>query len=393
MFKIKHLNNRRKDTVFGYVRDETIQLALHIPVNISYICLQFYGPELHKDIKELIGLIFDNNMMEKQVQDIGYNISKLPLKQVDKNIITKAYKLLKDIESVITNHNNDQKKKSNNLKQLSLSYYELIPHEFGFRIPPSINTEKLLHKETLLIQLLSDIEVAIRLTENNFAMSVEQHFELLKCDMESINKSSVEFKMLNDYMKLTHAETHNRYKLEIECAYKLYKWSDNRFDKYLTNNNRMLLWHGCKLPRFVSVLSQGLTILPMESPVTGFFFGRGMYFSDMSSKQANFCFTSPENTVGLILLCEVALGDMNELLHVDYCANNLPQGKLSTKGCGITTPNPSTYKILNNGCVVPVGKGIKDYAVGSSLLYSEYVVYDTAQIKMKYLLKLKFDYT
>lgn len=69
-------------------------------------------------------------------------------------------------------------------------------------------------------------------------------------------------------------------------------------------------------------------------------FGKGVYFADMSSKSANYCFTSRENSTGILLLCEVALGGMNEKLNADYYASNLPPGKLSTKGLGRNAPNP-----------------------------------------------------
>jgi poly [ADP-ribose] polymerase len=39
-------------------------------------------------------------------------------------------------------------------------------------------------------------------------------------------------------------------------------------------------------------------------------FGKGIYFADMVSKSANYCFTTPDNSMGLMLLCEVALGNM-----------------------------------------------------------------------------------
>ena len=38
--------------------------------------------------------------------------------------------------------------------------------------------------------------------------------------------------------------------------------------------------------------------------------GKGVYFADMVSKSANYCNTSSANNTGLLLLCEVALGDM-----------------------------------------------------------------------------------
>jgi poly [ADP-ribose] polymerase len=44
------------------------------------------------------------------------------------------------------------------------------------------------------------------------------------------------------------------------------------------------------------------------------------------------------------------------------------------------------------GVKVPCGKPVASGAVGSSLLYNEYIVYDVGQINIKYLLKVKFNY-
>ena len=54
----------------------------------------------------------------------------------------------------------------------------------------------------------------------------------------------------------------------------------------------MLLWHGSRLTNYVGILSQGLRIAPPEAPVTGYMFGKGIYFADMVSKSANYCGTS-----------------------------------------------------------------------------------------------------
>lgn len=64
----------------------------------------------------------------------------------------------------------------------------------------------------------------------------------------------------------------------------------NRYLKDIPN--KMLLWHGSRLTNFVGILSQGLRIAPPEAPVTGYMFGKGVYFADMSSKSANYCFTN-----------------------------------------------------------------------------------------------------
>jgi len=42
-------------------------------------------------------------------------------------------------------------------------------------------------------------------------------------------------------------------------------------------------------------------------------FGKGIYFADLVSKSAQYCFTDKKNPVGLMLLSEVALGNVHEL--------------------------------------------------------------------------------
>lgn len=93
------------------------------------------------------------------------------------------------------------------------------------------------------------------------------------------------------------------------------------------------------MTNYVGILSQGLRIAPPEAPVTGYMFGKGVYFADMVTKSANYCCTSKANSTGLMLLCEVALGNMNEKMAADYYASNLPPGKDSTKGVGRVAPS------------------------------------------------------
>ncbi|KAJ6319871.1 hypothetical protein OIU78_015297 [Salix suchowensis] len=73
----------------------------------------------------------------------------------------------------------------------------------------------------------------------------------------------------------------------------------------------------------------------------------------MFSKSANYCYANNAVPAGVLLLCEVALGDMAELSYANYDADKLPSGKLSTKGVGKTAPDLSDAKALDDGVVVP----------------------------------------
>ena len=117
----------------------------------------------------------------------------------------------------------------------------------------------------------------------------------------------------------------------------------------------------------------------------------------MVSKSSNYCFSSPQDPVGCLLLCEVALGDGHELKRADSSLpRGLPTDKRHVKGLGATFPDPASTKALADGTVVPLGlpyQGKSKQQQGLSLLYDEYIVYDTDQIKLKYLLKVKFNYS
>lgn len=58
-------------------------------------------------------------------------------------------------------------------------------------------------------------------------------------------------------------------------------------------------------------------------------FGKGIYFADMVSKSANYCYAL--NKEGFILLCEVALGEIQEEIQAKSITKP-KKGKHSVKG-------------------------------------------------------------
>ena len=64
---------------------------------------------------------------------------------------------------------------------------------------------------------------------------------------------------------------------------------------------------------------------------------------------ANYCYATRDASEGLLLLCEVALGEMHECYKATHlAADTLPTGTQSTKGCGQTMPNPAGIEIKHN---------------------------------------------
>ena len=92
-------------------------------------------------------------------------------------------------------------------------------------------------------------------------------------------------------------------KLKLLDVYEVDKASEK--ERFKSSKNRMLLWHGSRITNWAGILSEGLRIAPPEAPVTGYMFGKGCYFSDCSSKSANYCYTTSNKNIGVLSLSEV----------------------------------------------------------------------------------------
>lgn len=118
----------------------------------------------------------------------------------------------------------------------------------------------------------------------------------------------------------------------------------------------------------------------------------------MSTKSANYCVSSSSGNVALLLLCEAELGKPRlKLTDADYNAGERAKEAkcLSTWGVGRTAP--AGWK--DAGCVHPSLRGVEmpdlSQVPGASneqnafLQYNEYIVYDVAQIRLRYLLRVE----
>jgi len=341
---------------------------------------------LPKPVEDLIELIFDLKMMRNQMKELDYDPSRMPLGKLSKNALQKAYEVLNELSKALEN-----KRPSLEFNQLSSKFYSYIPHDFGFK-PMSgfiLNNEEKLNQKLEMLASLEHVQFAINLFESG-SQGIDANYNKLNCALTPCDKYSEEFNMVVDYMNNTHSSTNSNYTLELLDLFSVRR--EGEAERFTNLHNKQLLWYGSRVTNYASILSQGLKIAPPEAPVTAYKFGKGVYFGDMVSNSANYCFTDPQNNTGILLLCEVALGDSNEKVSGDHNAGDLPSGKHSTKGLGRIGPNAGGSRVIDYDIVVPMGKEENTGVQGNDLLYNEYVVYDVKQIKIRYLLKVKFNY-
>ena len=141
------------------------------------------------------------------------------------------------------------------------------------------------------------------------------------------------------------------------------------------------------MTNFVGILSQGLRIAPPEAPSSGYLYGKGVYFADMAKKSSYYCY--PVNNIALILLGEVSLGEEDKRTSFDF---NLPSTlkKKANSIHALGRLEASDGEYIDDNVYVPNGDTIYNENSLGCNDFAEYIVYDVNQIKLRYLLKIRY---
>ena len=361
---------------------------------------------LNQDVMDLISLIYNKKMINDNLHEIGYDSQKMPLGKLSPVTLTTGLNILKEIESEL-------KKKSpnhENLKKYSSEFYTQIPHNFGFQKMSNfiIDTLEKVKEKIDMISVLSDMKITLKILEsvgkekseeeyeNEEEKQIHDYYKQLKCDIRSISPSEEIYSILNKYLtaKMDKKDSDGfgsyysyRNRLSLVKAFELKRHGEEeKFKKKL--GNKKLLWHGSRITNFVGILSQGLRIAPPEAPSSGYLYGKGVYFADMAQKSSMYCY--PVNNMALILLGEVALGEEDQRTSCDF---NLPNTKKfgtdSVHALGRLESDGGVF--INGDVFVPNGDSKINEKNQLCNDYAEYIVYNVDQIKLRYLLKIKYD--
>jgi len=351
---------------------------------------------LPRRTQELVSTIFDKEMMKQTLQAMEVDIKKMPLGKIKKSQIKDGYKVLTEIQDILTDLEIKDRQKKQKLQDCANRFYTLLPHDFGHNSPPLIDNLEAVKKKMDLLDALVDIEIASSLMDSADSVSetdpVYKNYQAIKAFINPVEKSSDIYKKLEAYAYNSHDKKYfTTFDFDVIDIFEIDREGEQgRFDPWAKNENRVLLWHGSRLTNWVGIISQGLRIAPPEAPKSGYRFGKGVYFADCISKSGSYCCTSNTSPYAVMLLAEVALGKPNELTKDQYM-EKAPSGTHCTKALGMAAPDPKDDDWIPEKIKVPVGK-IKDTGLRTACTHNEYIIYDVAQVKIRYLLKLKFNH-
>lgn len=294
-------------------------------------------------------------------QGIETPLGVLTLGQIDKGdaILLELYDLFKKGS---TNRSK--------MQDLSSDFYTMIPHRLG-RTRAAIDSSTIdsledfnAKQETL--QLMRDmLQVNGDGGSVLYDSQVDAKYDALKCNIGFVERGTPEYERIESHVLKSQLKTKN---IKVLNVYTLRRDSEHQVFTDDISNQR-LLFHGSRIKNWVGILSRGILMpkivvsLGVNRTDAGWL-GNGIYFGDASCTSA--FYTSPGKPgTRFMALANVALGKMKDYTKITY---------------GITAP-PDGYHSCHGVRAKP--------GVTSQFADDEYVIYDSRQQRLDYLVEFK----
>jgi poly [ADP-ribose] polymerase len=350
---------------------------------------KFKPSALSEPVQDFLKLIFDKDMFTGAMASFDIDVNKMPLGALSSSQVKRGYEVLEALGKAI-----EGKKKANIIKETS-HFYTVIPHAFGRRTPPVIDSQDLLAKKIEMLNVLSDIELAVTLeksqsdhpTDEKLAPHpADQNYKKLGATIEHVDPKSDEFEFVQKYLEAT-ASSYNKPK--IIGVYRMDRNGEgSRYAEHDKLDNRKLLWHGTNVAVVAAICKSGLRIMPHS----GGRVGKGIYLASENGKSIGYVGWASGGR-GVMFLAEAVLGKEHSITNDNHSLKAAPKGYHSIIARGHTEPDPKhdiVRKFDGRDVVIPQGKPTTQKQYGkSSFSQTEYLVYNESQVRLRYAIHVK----
>lgn len=430
LFKQKTSNEWSMRTSFAKVPGKWRyhDIAAHRPVELSNVLRPFTPQELaakplkmSKPVAELLAELSDVTSMTQQHKMTGVQASAFPLGRLPRATLERGLEILglikDELQAPVPNDATRVKvrqERHEKVAELTNEYYELIPHaEFSHdKVSPPVNVNGVQQMWDKL-KVMMDLESASQLLLGARARLDTYHpleyvFAATKTDIYPLDRKGADEPEFNTLLQYFHNSVpdHAQHQ-KVHAIFRVQRRGEaeemQAFCRHI--GNRRLLWHGSASTNVLSILTMGLCVAPPSAPVSGYAFGKGIYFADLASKSLGYAHRIGKSSI--MLICEVALGNSVEEVSPVY-REALPDGFHSVKAFGQSAPQSGLDVVLNNGAVVPLGpvgpqkptaahleklrsggayfgNAPSAYPMGAN----EYIVFKSSQVRIRYLFQLQ----
>lgn len=255
-----------------------------------------------------------------------------------------------------------KKPSASELTNLSGEFYTVIPHRFGRSradaLEAVLDTAEKLNLKQETLQLMRDMLSVNGATNVLVNPEIEQKYNALKCQIEL--PPSAKADEIRQYVEKSVVRGNTKYKVKNVWRVK----RNGEYESFTEGvGNTKLLFHGSATRNWMGILSRGLLLpkivvsLGVKRTDAGWL-GNGIYFGNAICTSANYAHPGKRGT-RLVSVASVSLGTVKQYRKITYGLNKPPEGFHSCHGVR-----------------------------GSEFADDEFVVYDTKQQRLEYLVEV-----
>ena len=250
-------------------------------------------------------------------------------------------------------------------------FYSVIPQQIPLRPRDedgrkewlrkfALNNKTILDEKYEMLDLLSDVEGMIK----GFGTDdIGKKYQEINSRFNFCPFNSPDFISIKNFVESTQSSRHD-WKLKVKNVWKMEVGAQSRHDSIMNNvGNIRPLFHGSGPANILGICKKGLLVRPPGVYITGALFGNGIYFADKSTKSSQYSWGRYGGSRGygnsyFMFVANVALGKIKEY---QYAQSNLQQA--------------------------PIGYNSVMGKKGGTLVHDEYIIYDSKQEKLNYLVE------
>ncbi|KAK3106810.1 hypothetical protein FSP39_000300 [Pinctada imbricata] len=314
-----------------------------------------FGSNVSTEVGQFVELLWREAVQETE------EILTIPIQHIKKEKVEEAECLLQQIKEEVTSHTVTGSNKVNGL--LEKLYKDVLPHKEKYR--KSDITARDVTAKLDLCQLIKDLHEVSEATDWSTSASTAAKFWALRCHVTCLDQSHEEFNQIKNLILESSVG------VEILAVYEVRRAvEDIRFSREI--GNKKLLMHSSSPSNFLGILSRGLllpNIVVSEYGVgrtDGGKLGCGIYFSDSASTCIQYSVPTRNGFCRLLLVCEVALGNVFRTEKIDSKLTAPPSGYQSVLG-------------------IKQGEATKN----SDFMDDEYVIYAPCQQRIRYVVQYR----
>lgn len=280
-----------------------------------------------------------------------------------------------------------QVKDKDAVSKLTNEYLSLVPQKVKGRDWAETffdDGSKIVEQKNLLRQLRSSLDWynAQDFTDNDETVNTDDFQNVFNVKLNTVAVDGDVFRMVDELYKKTRNSRHHRdvLHLGVKNVYEL-TYSDDvnsEFDELSKElGNQKLLWHGTDAGNVLSILREGLYCPPLNNSkfiISGRMFSNGIYCSDQGSKSIRYSagrWNGQNNDRCFMFLADVVMGN-------EYWPNRDKENNYQFNAKKAHNGEDGTGRKFNSISVKGGTCGV---------LNNEMIVWNTKQIRLKYLVE------